>query len=281
MRILIRVASRSTPTDSIIPAQLHAFDPFQRIQLGHQPGRRRPQAEADAIDQFETRPATGRADRDQSESRGRSVEDLFGRFPHVIGDGDLEREGASRSLARRRDAVSATKLMTRRPRCPTPPGPPPNGWHPTPCRTTTAKITNAVSWVSLTTVRNRTTESAPTRLKARATLSPITWVAIAITTASKINVVLNVACTGSLPTRPSIDARDRRAEHQRHPDPPASRSPVMGPSRWPGRFVANQASAPRGPVKARLSWFLNIQEGTYADGRDGCSRWHASSSHRH
>jgi hypothetical protein len=40
--------------------------------------------------------------------------------------------------------------------------------------TTTAKITKAVSCVSLTTVRNRTTDSAPTMLKARATLSPIT-----------------------------------------------------------------------------------------------------------
>ena len=56
---------------------------------------------------------------------------------------------------------------------------------------------NAVSCVSLTTVRNRTTESAPTRLNARATLSPMTWVAMAITVARRIRVVRNVGCTAS------------------------------------------------------------------------------------
>ena len=63
--------------------------------------------------------------------------------------------------------------------------------------TTTAKITKAVSCVSLTTVRNRTTDRAPTRLKARATLSPITWVAIAITPDSNTRVVKNVGWTAS------------------------------------------------------------------------------------
>ena len=55
--------------------------------------------------------------------------------------------------------------------------------------TTTAKITNAVSRVSRTTVRKRTIDNAPTRLNARATLSPITCVTIAIKTASSTNVV--------------------------------------------------------------------------------------------
>ena len=63
--------------------------------------------------------------------------------------------------------------------------------------TTTAKITKAVSCVSLTTVRNRTTDSAPTRLNARATLSPMTCVAMAITVASSTRVVRNVDRTGS------------------------------------------------------------------------------------
>ena len=46
--------------------------------------------------------------------------------------------------------------------------------------TATAKITNAVSTVSRTTVLNRTIDSAPTRLNALATLSPMTCVTIAI-----------------------------------------------------------------------------------------------------
>ena len=55
--------------------------------------------------------------------------------------------------------------------------------------TATANITNAVSRVSRTTVRKRTIDSAPTRLNARATLSPITCVTIAIRTHSKTSVV--------------------------------------------------------------------------------------------
>ena len=54
--------------------------------------------------------------------------------------------------------------------------------------TATAKITNAVSTVSRTTVLNRTMESAPTRLNALATLSPMTCVTIAMRMASRTSV---------------------------------------------------------------------------------------------
>ena len=63
--------------------------------------------------------------------------------------------------------------------------------------TTTAKITKAVSCVSFTTVRKRTTERAPTRLKARATLSPMTCVDMAMIVESRTRVVRNVAGTVS------------------------------------------------------------------------------------
>jgi len=46
--------------------------------------------------------------------------------------------------------------------------------------TINAKMTNAVSRVSSTTVRNRTSESAPTRLNARATLEPMTMVVASV-----------------------------------------------------------------------------------------------------
>jgi hypothetical protein len=55
----------------------------------------------------------------------------------------------------------------------------------------TAKITYAVSCVSRTTVRKRTIESAPTRLNARATLSPTTCVTMAIKIESSTNVTVN------------------------------------------------------------------------------------------
>ena len=55
----------------------------------------------------------------------------------------------------------------------------------------TAKITYAVSWVSRTTVRKRTIERAPTRLNARATLSPTTCVTIEIRIASSTSVTVN------------------------------------------------------------------------------------------
>ena len=45
--------------------------------------------------------------------------------------------------------------------------------------------------MSRTTVRNRTIESAPTRLNARAMLSPITCVTIAMSTASSTSVTVN------------------------------------------------------------------------------------------
>jgi hypothetical protein len=61
----------------------------------------------------------------------------------------------------------------------------------------TAKMTNAVSRVSRTTVRKRTMESVPTRLKARATLSPITWVTVAIKSVSRMSVGGKVGVTGS------------------------------------------------------------------------------------
>src|SRR5262245_12434081 len=53
---------------------------------------------------------------------------------------------------------------------------------------TTAKMTNAVSRVSSTTVRKRMIASAPTRLNARAVLSPITWVTMAIRIHSSTSV---------------------------------------------------------------------------------------------
>ena len=59
--------------------------------------------------------------------------------------------------------------------------------------TATAKITNAVSFVSRTAVRNRTIDRAPTRLKASATLSPITCVTIAMSTQSSTSVPGNDA----------------------------------------------------------------------------------------
>ena len=57
--------------------------------------------------------------------------------------------------------------------------------------TATEKMTNAVSCVSRTTVLNRTIDSAPTRLNARATLSPITWVTMAIRIESSTSVTVN------------------------------------------------------------------------------------------
>ena len=74
---------------------------------------------------------------------------------------------------------------------------------PTAMPTTTARMTNAVSWVSRTTVRNRTIASAPTRLNARATLSPMTCVTIAMRMESRTSVGGNV---GEM----SISLRDRR-----------------------------------------------------------------------
>ena len=62
---------------------------------------------------------------------------------------------------------------------------------PTAIPTATAAITYAVSCVSRTTVRKRTIDSAPTRLNARATLSPITCVTMAIRIASSTSVVVN------------------------------------------------------------------------------------------
>ena len=65
-----------------------------------------------------------------------------------------------------------------------------DGWlAPTAIPTATAKMTNAVSTVSRTTVLNRTIDSAPTRLKARATLSPITCVTIAMSIESSTSVM--------------------------------------------------------------------------------------------
>ena len=49
-------------------------------------------------------------------------------------------------------------------------------------------MTNAVSTVSRTTVLKRTIDRAPTRLNARATLSPITCVTIAMSIASSTSV---------------------------------------------------------------------------------------------
>src|SRR3954468_316597 len=63
----------------------------------------------------------------------------------------------------------------------------------------TAKITYAVSWVSRTTVRKRTIDSAPTRLNARATLSPITCVTMAIRMVSSTSVTPNDSAS---PLRP-------------------------------------------------------------------------------
>ena len=64
------------------------------------------------------------------------------------------------------------------------------GWlAPTAMPTATAKITNAVSTVSRTTVLNLTIDNAPTRLNARATLSPITCVTIAIRIDSSTSVM--------------------------------------------------------------------------------------------
>ena len=61
--------------------------------------------------------------------------------------------------------------------------------------TPTAKITNAVSCVSRTTVRNLTMDSAPTRLNARATLSPITCVTMAIRIDRSTRVAENEGAT--------------------------------------------------------------------------------------
>src|SRR5689334_17461199 len=73
-----------------------------------------------------------------------------------------------------------------------------HGWlAPTAIPTTTAKITYAVSCVSRTTVLKRTMESAPTRLKARAILSPMTCVTIAIRIVSNTSVMLKEDTTSS------------------------------------------------------------------------------------
>src|SRR5688572_8756256 len=69
---------------------------------------------------------------------------------------------------------------------------------PTAIPTATAKITNAVSCVSRTTVRKRTIDNAPTRLNARATLSPITCVTIAIRTQSSTSVAVKDGATSLL-----------------------------------------------------------------------------------
>jgi hypothetical protein len=66
---------------------------------------------------------------------------------------------------------------------------------PTAIPTVTAKITKAVSRVSWTMVRNRTIESAPTRLNARATLSPITWVTAAMSIVSSTRVARKEGAT--------------------------------------------------------------------------------------
>src|SRR5437868_6788697 len=60
---------------------------------------------------------------------------------------------------------------------------------PTPMPTTTSKITKAVSRVSSTTVRKRIMANAPARLKARATLLPMTSVTMLIRTVSSTSVV--------------------------------------------------------------------------------------------
>ena len=62
---------------------------------------------------------------------------------------------------------------------------------------TTAKMTNAVSWVSRTTVRKRTMDSAPTSANARATLSPMTCVDKAMRVDSSTSVTGNVGDTSS------------------------------------------------------------------------------------
>ena len=62
-------------------------------------------------------------------------------------------------------------------------------WEPAAIPATTAKMTNAVSRVSRTTVRKRTMERAPVKLNARATLSPMTRVTMAIKTARRTSVV--------------------------------------------------------------------------------------------
>ena len=86
---------------------------------------------------------------------------------------------------------------------------------------TTAKITNAVSCVSLTTVRNRTTDMAPTRLNARAMLSPMIRMAIAISGASGTRVVK----TGRRRSRSVCGCRPRSPGRSKR-----GRSPTIGPS---------------------------------------------------
>ena len=69
--------------------------------------------------------------------------------------------------------------------------------------------------VSRTTVRNLTIDSAPTRLKARATLSPITWVTMAIRIASSTSVTVNDSVDVDLAPCTAIDERDQRRQERR------------------------------------------------------------------
>ncbi len=73
---------------------------------------------------------------------------------------------------------------------------------PTAMPTATAKMTNAVSRVSSTTVRNRTMASAPTRLNARAMLLPMANVTMAMITVRSTSVAESAA--GSLAARPCV-----------------------------------------------------------------------------
>ncbi len=132
-----------------------------------------------------------------------------------LADADSDREPPFRRLPEgaRPDAETPPRRRRR-----VPPRRPRDVRRRLPSRSTTAKITNAVSRVSATTVRNRTIASAPTRLNARATFSPMTWVTTAIRIAEQDEGRDEARMVGLVPlVRRGVDDRDERRPRRTRP----------------------------------------------------------------
>src|SRR5688572_19978937 len=121
-------------------------------------------------------------------------------------------------------------------------------------------MTNAVSRVSSTTVRNRTMASVPTRLKARAMLFPMTTVTRQISSESRIRVVRKDGSALRSPRR------------QATPYTPAARSPRANAA--PSRTASTRSSigAPSPAAWVRKSTFLRLLRIHQDLPRPGCPR---------